>query len=119
MPPDASPDHGRWADHLGIGVAAVDASGRQVYVNERFAAMLGWSASELIGAEPPYVYWPENEMERIQQAFASTVHGEAPAEGFELRFQRRDGSLVDVLVTVQQAPGESGPVWVASITDIS
>src|SRR5688572_6906329 len=110
---------GQWADHLGIGVAAIDASGRQVYVNARFAEMLGWPPSELIGAEPPYAYWPAAEVARIGEAFAATMRGQAPPEGIELRFQRRDGSPIDVLVTVREAPGENGPLWIASITDIS
>lgn len=112
-------EHGQLADHLGIGAAAVDASGRQVYVNARFAEMLAWPASDLIGATPPFLYWPPAEQERIRSAFAATMRGEAPPEGFELRFQRRDGSLIDVLVTVRQASGNGVPLWVASVTGIS
>jgi PAS domain S-box-containing protein len=119
MATSARPEHRQWADYLGIGVAAVDASGRQVYVNARFAEMLGWPASELVGAEPPYVYWPKADVEHISAAFAATMRGEAPPEGFELRFQRRDGSPIDVLVTVREALDEAEPLWVASVTDIS
>jgi PAS domain S-box-containing protein len=119
MTTTAQLEQSQWADHLGIGVAAVDATGRQVYVNARLAEMLDWPASDLIGATPPFPYWPAGEQERIRAAFAATMRGDAPPEGFELRFQRRDGSPLDVLVTVREASGPGGPLWVASVTDIS
>ena len=108
------------AEFLAVGIAVADADGRQVYVNSHFAAMLGWEQSELVGATAPYAYWPASELERIADAFARTIRGEAPAGGFELRFQRRDGTLVDVLVNVVRATGDAGqPLYVASVTDIT
>ena len=40
------------------GIAAVDLEGRQTYVNPAFCAMVGWNPQELVGARPPFVYWP-------------------------------------------------------------
>jgi PAS domain S-box-containing protein len=108
------------ADHLGSGVAAVDEEGRQVYVNEAFARMVGRRVEELVGARPPFVYWPASDTARIAEALEATIRGEAPTEGFELRFERADGSLLDVLVSVTRLQlDESGSGWVASVTDIS
>ena len=44
------------SDALAIGIAVVDASGRQFYVNAAFANMVGWPAEALIGANAPFVY---------------------------------------------------------------
>jgi PAS domain S-box-containing protein len=108
------------ADFLGVGVAAVDEEGRQIYVNDAFARMVGWDAAALVGALPPFVYWPPHDIERIRGALEQTIRGAAPAEGFELCFRRRDGSVFDALAAVTAFPLESGGSgWVASVADIS
>jgi len=57
------------------GVSAFDSEDRQIYA--AFAEMFGWPAAELVGATPPFVYWPPEE---IEEALASTLRGEAPAD---------------------------------------
>src|SRR5436190_5653843 len=47
------------------GITAVDLEGRQTYVNRAFCAMVGWSEAELIGARPPFAYWPAGHVEAI------------------------------------------------------
>lgn len=66
------------------GIVAVDTTGKQVYVNPCFADMLGWPEQELLNATPPFVYWPESEIGRINEAFQQTLQGNAPNEGYEL-----------------------------------
>ncbi len=109
------------ADSMPIGIAAVDDTGRQSYVNDTFAHMVGWSREELVGAMPPFAYWPPDELSRIEEALARTLRGLAPAEGYSVRFQRRDGSTFDALLHLGRiasgAPVPEG--WVASITDVS
>src|SRR4030042_5402359 len=58
---------------LRIGIAAVDLEGRQSYVNPSFCEMVDWSKEELEGANPPFVYWPPEEMENITQAFQQVL----------------------------------------------
>ncbi|MFS8909127.1 CBS domain-containing protein, partial [Synechococcus sp. OH2] len=70
-----------------LGIAAVNSQGRQIYVNETFATMVGWPKEELIGKEPPFVYWPPEEMGKITAAFAQG----RPPQGWELTFRRRSG----------------------------
>ena len=107
-------------DSMLAGVSAVDLEGRQVYVNPAFAEMLGWSAEELVGAIPPYVYWPEEEVGRIQAAFEQTLRGEAPAEGFDLRFQRRGGERFDVQVLISPlVERDERTGWLACTYDVS
>ncbi len=76
---------------IGRGLAAVDEDGQQTYVSSAFCKMVGYTRDELIGARAPFAYWPAEELEAIERAFALSVDGRAPAGGFELRFARKDG----------------------------
>src|SRR2546425_2400504 len=71
------------------GITAVDLEGRQTYVNPAFCAMVGWSQAELVGALPPFVYWPPDEIEAITGALGAVVQGKAPGAGIEVCFRRR------------------------------
>src|SRR4051794_21904764 len=64
-----------------VGLAAVDATGRQSYVSPAFCAMVGYTRDELLGARAPFAYWPPEERETIERAFAQTIAGAAPPEG--------------------------------------
>jgi len=70
------------------GIAVVDLEGRQTYVNPAFCAMVGWSEHELVGAKPPFVYWPPEQVESIAESMTKVIQGNAPASGIELRFRR-------------------------------
>src|SRR3954447_15955124 len=67
------------------GIAVMDLSKVQTYVNPSFCAMVGWSEGDLIGTRPPFVYWPEEERKKIENSFAQAFKGKSPANGFELR----------------------------------
>jgi two-component system sensor histidine kinase DctS len=51
-------------DSLMVGMRARDLEGRVTYVNPAFLQMVGFSAEELIGREPPMPYWAPEEMEK-------------------------------------------------------
>src|SRR5512140_267168 len=80
------------------GITVVDLDGRQSYVNPGFCAMAGWTEKELLGARPPFVYWPPEEIEAITEALTRFSQGTAPSGGVELRFARKNGERFDVLV---------------------
>lgn len=103
------------------GITAVDLEGRQTYVNPAFAGMVGWSEKELIGTRPPFVYWPPEEIDTITQSFAQVIQGTAPAGGLELRFRRRSGERLAVLLQVTPLKDSFGNItgWVNSVTDIT
>jgi PAS domain S-box-containing protein len=108
-------------DEVPTGIAIFDATGQQTYVNPAFCAMVGWKPHELAAQIPPFKYWPSTEMENISAAFKKTLAGEAPAEGFELRFQRSSGELFDVNMIIRPIDRGTrlGTFWIASVTDIS
>lgn len=103
------------------GITAVDLDGRQTYVNPAFCVMVGWSEAELVGARPPFVYWPAEEIENINQAMGRVISGDAPASGIELRFRRRSGERLDVLLQVTPLKDNFGNItgWVTSASDIT
>ena len=102
------------------GIAAVDLEGRQTYVNPGFCQMVGWSETELVGARPPFLYWPPEEIDSITEALAK-VAADAPPSGVELRFKRRSGERIDVLVQATPLKDSFSNVtgWVASVSDIT
>ena len=109
------------ADGIPVGIASVDVAGRQEYVNDAFARLVGWPRESLVGATPPFVYWPDDERSAIEAALERTLRDDAPPEGFSLRFRHRDGSLLNVLVHIGAVGNDrahpSG--WVAAVIDIS
>jgi PAS domain S-box-containing protein len=106
---------------LRIGIAAVDLEGRQSYVNRSFCEIVGWSKEELEGAKPPFVYWPPEEIENINQAFQQVLSGKEFSGGIELRFRRRNGERFDALVLFSSLRDDQGNIigWIRSIGDIT
>ncbi|HEV7572179.1 MAG TPA: ATP-binding protein [Thermoanaerobaculia bacterium] len=102
------------------GVAVVDATGRQTYVNRAFAEMVGWSEAELVGATPPFVYWAPEDIANINAAFAQVLGGNNNPAGYELRFRRRDEQRIDALVLISSFDQPaSSPGFLASVYDIT
>jgi PAS domain S-box-containing protein len=102
------------------GVAVVDDSGRQTYVNRAFAEMVGWPEAELAGRTPPLPYWAPEDGENIEAAFEEVIAGRINPAGYELRFRRRDEQRFDVLVLFSpfDQPGRSRG-FLASVHDIT
>jgi len=103
------------------GISVVDLDGRQTYVNPAFCEMVGWSEADLVGARPPFIYWPREERESITEALGKVSQGEAPTGGIELRFGRRNGERIDVLLQVTPLRDNFSNVtgWVSSASDIT
>lgn len=103
------------------GIAVIDQSGRQTYVNPAFCEMFGWSESELVGATPPYLYWPPEEIDRIREVFDARREGKESPRGYELRYRRRNGERFDVLLTPVPLKNSRGELtgWLASFVDIT
>jgi diguanylate cyclase (GGDEF)-like protein/PAS domain S-box-containing protein len=103
------------------GVAAIDLTGKQISANRFFSKMVGWTLEELIGKSAPFVYWPPEEIENINDAFQQTLLGKAPEAGFELKFMRKDGELLDVLVNLSALEDSKNETigWLAVVVDIT
>jgi PAS domain S-box-containing protein len=101
------------------GFSIVDKNGLHVDVNPAFCQMTGFSAEELIGAAPEHTYWPPEERERIQIAFAKTLRGEFA--DVELIFMRKDGTRFPVSVNPFAIKDEDGAIifYAATVKDIT
>lgn len=108
-------------DSLAVGIRARDLEGRLVYVNKTMADMVGYTQDELIGAMPPMPYWPQHELESAMQRHLRNMAGRAPREGYESRWQHRDGRLLDVMVFEAPLVDAKGQHigWMASILNIT
>ena len=108
-------------DSLAVGLRARDLEGRLVYVNKTMADMLGYQPEELIGQMPPMLYWPKDEQEESMRRHLRNMAGQAPREGYESRWQHRDGHVLDVMVFEARLVDAQGRHigWMASVLNIT
>jgi two-component system sensor histidine kinase DctS len=108
-------------DSLQTGLRARDLDGRITYVNPAFCRMVGWSAAELVGQRPPMPYWIDAEIDIAAGWNARILAGQAPLEGFEIRFQRRSGEIFWALIHEAPLVNAQGrhTGWMGSIVDIT
>jgi PAS domain S-box-containing protein len=104
-----------------VGLMAINGDGRILSVNDAFVRMLGYSEEEALPCAPPYPWWPPEERDRIQQAFIRHLDGKTPKEGFQLRFCKKNGERIDVLITAAPIVNTDGKEMgvLSAITDIT
>ncbi|MEZ5643879.1 MAG: PAS domain S-box protein [Burkholderiaceae bacterium] len=103
------------------GMRALDLQGRITYVNPAFCSMTGWTESELVGRTAPFPYWPEDDQDSLAARLDDELHGRSSPGGFEVRVQRRDGSIFDARMYVSPLIDPHGVQtgWMTSMTDIT
>ncbi len=90
-----------------VGLRVTDLSGKILYVNETFTRIVGYPASELLEAEPPYPYWTEDLLPKIRAAI-----GKSPESVEAIRFEarRRNGESFWAELRLSSMLDESGEV---------
>lgn len=108
-------------DSVHTGLRARNLEGTITYVNPAFCRMVGWSAEELVGRHPPMPYWAEEYLDETRHMHAKVLAGEAPSEGFEIKFKRRNGEIFDVLILEAPLIDNQGrhTGWMGSVVDIT
>lgn len=108
-------------DSLTVGMRARDLDGRIIYVNPAFCRMVGWSAEELVGSGPVMPYWLPEDREHTEEVFRAVLAGNAPPDGFELRFRRANGERFDALIYEAPLIDARGrhTGWMGSVLDIT
>lgn len=108
-------------DSLTVGMRARDLKGRVIYVNPAFCRMTGFTAEELVDRAPPMPYWAPEHMEDTQAMHQSVMAGEAPDQGFEITFMRKNGERFQALIYEAKLIDGHGQHtgWMASILDIT
>jgi len=104
-----------------VGLRARDAEGRILYVNRTFCTMVGLSAEQLVGLEPPMPYWPPDELDEVMLRHKRNLEGKAPRDGYEALWCHRDGRRLNVMVFESPLIDASGQQtgWMGSIIDIT
>ena len=108
-------------DSLLTGMRAFDLTGRITYVNRAFCEMVGQTESELVGAVPPFSYWPAGDDALQMAQLDRLLKGATPRNGFEVKLQRRDGTVIDAKMYVSPLIDRDGQHtgWMTSVTDIT
>ncbi len=103
------------------GMRALDMEGRISYVNPAFCSMTGWTEGELVGRTAPFPYWPEDDHDQLAARLDDEISGRSTPGGFEVRVQRRDGSIFDARMYVSPLIDPKGVQtgWMTSMTDIT
>jgi two-component system sensor histidine kinase DctS len=108
-------------DSLNVGLRARDLEGRLVYVNRTLAEMVDFTPAELVGLKPPMPYWPPDSIEKTMQRHLRNLAGEAPREGYEAVWCRRDGTRFPVMIFEAPLVDARGSHigWMGSIIDLT
>jgi PAS domain S-box-containing protein len=102
------------------GIAVMDDTGRQVYVNQSFCKMVGWDEEELLDNQPPFVYWAKQDIDSINNALKRTLENSVPKEGFDLIFQHKSGKLIPVNIIITSFIQENNRTfWLANVIDLT
>lgn len=103
------------------GLRAIDLSGRIIYVNPAFCRLVGFDEHELLGAKPPFPYWPEDAYEECRRELEMPVSGQPPVSGFDLRIRRRNGKRLDARFYLSPLIDLNGRQtgWMASVADVT
>jgi two-component system sensor histidine kinase EvgS len=98
------------------GLVMRDLTGAIVQVNRRFCEMTGFEADELVGTRPPFAYWPEDDGRTAAAVKRAGDGGEA-----DVRLRRRDGELIEAIVTVAPVRDAAGEqiLEVETIKDVT
>ncbi|MGC1518461.1 MAG: ATP-binding protein, partial [Azonexus sp.] len=108
-------------DSLTVGMRARDLTGRIIYVNPAFCRMTGFSSEELVDRSPPMPYWVPEQLDETMAVHQAVLAGDAPPDGFEITFRRKDGVHFQALI--YEAPLIDGKGqhtgWMASVLDVT
>ncbi len=108
-------------DSLTVGMRARDLRGKVIYVNPAFCRMTGFSPEELVGQSPPMPYWAPEQLDETYARHQEVMAGEAPSDGFEITFKRKNGERFQALVYEAKLIDGNGQHtgWMASVLDIT
>ena len=113
-------DHRLVLDGFSDAVVASDESGGIRYVNHAVERLLGWTRDELIG-QPLTVLMPERYHAAHREGFTRFVTtGESRIIGkpVQLSARHRDGTEIDIELTLSAYPGEGQVLIVAAMRDL-
>jgi len=99
------------------GVTIVQ-GGENVFVNNRFAEMVGYSKSELVGESFLAAIAPEDR-EMVQQRHEQRMSDGSPPQRYEMRLQTKGGEKLTVEVNVTAIRYDGTPAVMATFRDVT
>lgn len=95
------------AETIPAAVALTDRIGNNIYVNEQFAALSGYSRQEIMGGA--WLLHPDEENALRIRSLASEQG--TPGRDFETRFVRKDGAVIWISASWEPILSDSGEVF--------
>ncbi len=101
------------------GISVIGPDGGHINVNQSMCEITGFSSEEILESKPPHIYWPEEELDNIQQAFQKTLEGYKGHH--QLVFNRKNGERFPVIVSPSPVTNKDKEViaYVATVKDVS
>ena len=108
-------------DTMLAGIQAVDVNLTQTYVNAAFCQMVGRSRDELIGALPPFIYWPEDKKEELMEHIYTLLREMSLSFQFETEYRKKNGERFCVQILSSAMKDCKGNItgWVMVVHDIT
>ena len=110
------------AENAGDGIAMMDGQGRVQFWNRAAEQIFGWKSDEILGRDL-HACVATGQVRAHAHAAVNrwATSGDAPAFGRTLGFaaQRRDGSQVDVELSLSAVPTAEGPRALAVVRDVT
>jgi diguanylate cyclase (GGDEF)-like protein/PAS domain S-box-containing protein len=82
------------------------ADGQLMDANQAFLDLFGYSQEEIVNSNAKQVYVTAKD----RNIFKQTIHERGSIRDFEMQFQKKDGSIMDCLLSVTTKRGEDGKI---------
>ena len=107
-------------DEAPIGMALVSLDGRFLRVNRAFCAVVGYEPAELTNLTFQDITHPED-LDTDLALTEQLLRGEIPRCRFEKRYIRKDGTVVDIMLSLSilRDPGGAPLYYISQIEDIT
>ena len=102
---------------LGDGILVIAADGCVVDVNTVFSEITGFSREQVVGARPPYPWWPEDQGESYAAKLGAALSGEQ--RRFQVPLRHRAGRRLEILADVSRFHQNGEPGIVSVIRDVT
>jgi PAS domain S-box-containing protein len=114
-------EHDRQAAILGSlqdGLVVTDRRFRISEVNDRFCEITGATREEIVGSAPPYPWLGIDSEQQLEALAAASAQR---AREFDATFERRDGTLVHVIIATAAVAASSGSRggYIATVKDVT